>query len=324
MPEPSPLSVRRPTKLTGFTLVELLVVIAIIGILVALLLPAVQSSREAARNIQCRNHLKQLGLAAHNYHTTHRKFPGSAGESMHGLAGVRQVSGYEPSPVRRLGVSWISQSLPFMEGGPVAESVTAWRWEDGRPYAIPNLSAAMEMALEGLYCPSRRAPIAYPLLYEYSAFYGLVGGRTDYAINGGGHALMLSERIGGVWIAGQRVGAKDITDGLSHTLFAGEKAMQTEEYETGGDYGDFSPFWGRTGFDRFGEINSYVRQVREAPFRDRPGSCEAACHSFGSAHVGSWNVVHCDGSVRSLPYATNMQVLRAFAGIDDGRRVELD
>ena len=317
-------TVLRPTQPFGFTLVELLVVIAIIGILVALLLPAVQSSREAARNIQCRNHLKQLGLAAHNYHTTHQRFPGSAGESTFGLWGVPEVRGYEPSEERRVGVSWVAQSLPFMEGGPAAETVTDWRWADGRPVSIPNLHATLESALAGLYCPSRRAPIAYPLLYEYSAFYGLVGGRTDYAINAGPYSQNPNERLFGVWVAGRRVGAKDITDGLSHTMLAGEKGMQTEQYETGGDFGDFAPFWGRTGFDRFGELKSYVRLVREAPYRDRPGSCETACHSFGSAHVGSWNVVHCDGSVRSMPYATNIRILRGFAAIEDGSRLELD
>ncbi|MEX0818435.1 MAG: DUF1559 domain-containing protein, partial [Pirellulaceae bacterium] len=91
----------------GFTLVELLVVIAIIGILVALLLPAVQAAREAARRMSCNNNLKQLALAAHNYHDTYKVFPANANN--------RDASRGKP-PTN--GFSWISKTLPFFEQGP--------------------------------------------------------------------------------------------------------------------------------------------------------------------------------------------------------------
>ena len=91
----------------GFTLVELLVVIAIIGALVALLLPAVQASREAARNMQCKSHLKQVGIAAHNYLSAHNKFPGYGGEILQGIAGEGLTINvdYFPDPVQKLGAT---------------------------------------------------------------------------------------------------------------------------------------------------------------------------------------------------------------------------
>ena len=314
-------------RFVGFTLVELLVVIAIIGVLVALLLPAIQASREAARNMGCRNNLKQLGLAAHSYLTAHGKFPGSAGEVIDSM-NLGAVAGYEPSTEWRLGISWIAQLMPHMDGGAPAEVITSWRRGDGLPSNLGPVQLAISTAHGNLYCPSRRAAIAYPLHYDYRNFYGTTAGRTDYALNGGSRSIPTGQRgwsvARGVWVAGRRISAKDITDGLSLTLLAGEKSMQQEEYETGGDFGDLAPFWGRTGSGQFAEINSYVRQARTTTFRDRHDSCIDACHEFGSAHQSGWNLVACDGSVRSLSYTLDSEIYLAFVGIDEGGLVVLD
>ena len=104
----------------AFTLVELLVVIAIIGILVGLLLPAVQSAREAARRTQCLNHLKQIGLACHNFFESNGYFPGYAGEIP--PDDVTLPDGVEENDDWR-GANWMVQSMPFMEDSPLAEIV---------------------------------------------------------------------------------------------------------------------------------------------------------------------------------------------------------
>src|SRR6478735_3743939 len=96
----------------GFTLIELLVVIAIIAVLIALLLPAVQAAREAARRAQCTNNLKQIGLAIHNYHSTHQKFP--LGRVVQVVGSVTNISrAYSPH----------SQMLPFLEQAPIYQAI---------------------------------------------------------------------------------------------------------------------------------------------------------------------------------------------------------
>ena len=111
---------RAPTHRTsGFTLVELLVVIAIIGILIALLLPAVQAAREPARRMQCSNHLKQMGLALHNYHSTHRTFP--MGESL--IADGQYARYSYGSAMVGSGHAWSGFVLPYLEQKSVYEQL---------------------------------------------------------------------------------------------------------------------------------------------------------------------------------------------------------
>jgi prepilin-type N-terminal cleavage/methylation domain-containing protein len=108
-------SVRPARRKHGFTLIELLVVIAIIAILIALLLPAVQQAREAARRTQCKNHLKQLGLAIHNYESTYNKIPSSGLYSNPSGA----ASATNPRPYSAFPVSFFTAALPYMDQGPI-------------------------------------------------------------------------------------------------------------------------------------------------------------------------------------------------------------
>ena len=128
---------RRPL---GFTLVELLVVIAIIGVLVALLLPAVQQAREAARRIQCSNHLKQLGLAMHNYHDTFQQFP---------YAQYNDVRGNRSHPNRG---TWYPTMLPFVEQVALYDRLKPFFGTNAAPdWATLEIRSTI---VDGMVCPS--------------------------------------------------------------------------------------------------------------------------------------------------------------------------
>lgn len=319
----APLAVRRPValiKATAFTLVELLVVIAIIGVLVALLLPAVQSAREAARNTQCRNNLKQVAASFHNFETARRFFPGHAGEI--------EPRSVEFGPARRalaVGMprtgNWMLHSITYMEQGLIAEPLLlAAKGKLNKK----QLGLALTTPVPTLNCPSRRQPQAYPLVHSELTAYGPLGARTDYAINGGpsnaagtnggsGAGTNFAIEFDGVWSLGKRTALKNIIDGLSHTYLVGEKSMDTLHYLTGQDVGDRAPIAGLD--DNKGAANSYVRFAASVPARDTPNNCQS-CHAFGSSHPVTWNMSLADGSVHSLSYTMDFALHRALASID--------
>jgi prepilin-type N-terminal cleavage/methylation domain-containing protein len=303
----------------AFSLVELLVVIAIIGILVALLLPAIQAAREAARMTQCRNNLKQIAVSIHNYESARGYFPGHSGE----LEPNRADFG-EARRTRALGMpitgNWLLQALKYMEEGLIADVLIAAA--EGRGDAA-QVQVAVRTPVPSLYCPTRRAPVAYPLVHAEQEAYGDLGARTDYAINGGsttdeggGSELVGDARItikdDGVWALGRHTAPRHIVDGLSKTYLVGEKAMDSLQYTTGRDVGDRGPIAGLS--DNSGATNSYVRFAARPPAQDIPNNC-AACHNFGSAHFTTLNMSMADGSVRSFGYGMDIQIHRALASI---------
>jgi prepilin-type N-terminal cleavage/methylation domain-containing protein/prepilin-type processing-associated H-X9-DG protein len=156
------MNVRGPQK--GFTLVELLVVIAIIGVLVALLLPAVQAAREAARRMQCTNNLKQLGLALHNFHDTNQRFPAAFEE----LATSPNITGNSP-----WGCSWTARCLPYIEQQAVFQIYRFDRdWQDATTNAVPN-TGPICTKIKIFMCPSAPAQNTRPVNNGR--------GNTDYA-----------------------------------------------------------------------------------------------------------------------------------------------
>jgi len=182
----------------GFTLIELLVVIAIIAVLIALLLPAVQQAREAARRTQCKNNLKQIGLALHNYHDTHLTLP--------------------PGEVRGKNVSTLPLILPYLEQGNVAAlfdfKVLIY---DAKNYQATTQNLAI------FQCPSESSSgyVTWPAGSTTQA------GKTNYVQNLGLSAVYFetgpNARPGtAVFIAGRSFGFRDIKDGLSNTALFGE------------------------------------------------------------------------------------------------------
>ena len=307
---------------TAFTLVELLVVIAIIAMLVTLLLPAVQSAREAARMTQCKNNLKQIGIACHNFEAAQGEFPGFNGEEPPVAVSFTTASRSRTRQARDLdpGGNWMIQILAYMEDVALSDVLTELSTSRTlRPRTDPRISEAIATPVEPFYCPTRREARAYPLHGQYRSRYGKLGARTDYAMNGGaakgrtsGNSITI--QYDGIWMIGKRATIKNITDGTSKTYLVGEKAMDTKELVTGNGIGDHAPMAGWV--DRRGTANSYVRYAARRPNMDSPENC-LSCHDFGSAHREGWNAVMSDGSVRLVSYELDLVTHRATASISN-------
>jgi prepilin-type N-terminal cleavage/methylation domain-containing protein len=342
-------------KAAGFTLVEMLVVIAIIGILVALLLPAVQGAREAARKMQCVNNLKQMGLAVHEFHNTRGCIPENA-DAIAGWFPDAPVDRWsEPGvPARAaigvFGISWVSQLFPYLELGQV-DILDMTVSSSGGMVEFSSDPAQWEAFYEQRYrphemlnCPSRRPAARYPV-YQHGYGYGAQGSpmrehvaRTDYAANGGEHIgaalsgrasnlLTLTADNGIVQAVNQRkahlgelegwkkLRFHQVIDGLSNTYLIGEKYMNAEHYTSGLDPGDAQWF----GFDPgYGTVRYGGAQL--APENDQ--TARTVPRIFGSAHPGSWNVVLCDGSVRAISYSIDPVMHGRLANRQDGQVVD--
>jgi len=317
----------------GFTLVELLVVIAIIGVLVALLLPAVQAAREAARRSQCTNNLKQIGLAVHNHHDTYRNFPASQ-------IGAQDVHAW----------SWNAMILPFMEQQSIYDVLNPTSRTAAQAISASGsdtaLRAAMQTPVAGYLCPSDVGPE----LNDRRAVGGVSMARGNYvgANYSGRGASTLSSFTGssgpgepdGIFAVHDRPERfATITDGSSNTILVGERCW---EYRKNGN-----PHLVRSANHYFNRSNTTVNVLH--PNRGTGDTMACAMpginpfsvqttldtqpngdfgfdvrSSFASLHPGGANFVLADGSTRFISETINTTTLQRLVSRKDGQTVQLD
>lgn len=303
------MSQSHPFNRAGFTLVEMLVVIAIIGVLIGLLIPAVQKVRTVAQRSGCANNLRQIGIGLNNHHTVLKRYPaGGWGWDWVGIP-TRASSPKQPG-------GWLFSLLPYIEQQNLLRQV---------PDAGPQLASEMTKMLGApvpiFNCPARRDGGPYPnnRPYRYGdskgntfAFQPQVVARSDYAGNAGsqfinqwsgGPATLAQgddpaypwpdDKFNGIFYIHAWISTSDIMRGTSNVFLAGDRYIDPTHYFTGDSFGDNENQF--TGFD-----NDVNRTTFYPPMRDTPGIDNL--ERFGSAHAEGVNMLYADGSVRFIDY----------------------
>jgi len=282
-----------PRSQRGFTLVELLVVIAIIGILIALLLPAVQAAREAARRSQCMNNLAQFGLALQNYDSAHEMLP----------PGVVNPEGPIRSEPQGYHMSWLVQLLPYVE-----EQVTFQHVDfSGGAYDEKN----EPVSRTGIYlfqCPSdpgRRYSDEDPSTSNYAGCHHEV----EAPIDADNH---------GIFFLNSHIRSRDILDGASHTIFVGEKMIDAN------DLGWLSGT--RSTLRNTGTPINATAVIRTEPSTLAPGKPQPVndptnlyVGGYSSYHPGGAQFLFGDGSVRFLSETIDDQAYQQVGHRADGK-----
>ncbi|WP_152051940.1 DUF1559 family PulG-like putative transporter [Tautonia marina] len=319
-----------PSRSSGFTLIELLVVIAIIGVLIALLLPAVQAAREAARRAQCTNNMKQIGIALHNYHDTVGAFPTSFWRA----TPVYNAATPGVHPEARWGHSWIAMTLPYLEQQPIYNAINFNVGVAGGPGGLHTQMnhTGMMTPISTLMCPSDPSPTFSP----YTRVDTGVGWNftTNTALNSGPKLSYVGSlgdnhpddpnwwpyttslpvarnngfgegntHTGIMNRSGGTTSIRDIIDGTSNTFAVGETLFESCDWFT----------WpnpnGTTGTVNV-PINYEVTEHNGDANGIRDSRNWRAGFGYRSQHSGVVNFLFADGSVRAIKETINRDVYR--------------
>ena len=317
----------------AFTLVELLVVIAIIGILTSLLLPAVQQAREAARRSECKNNLKQIGLALHNYEATHRRFPPGYVSG----PGIPAMGPIDPQfDDAGQGWSWLTQLLPDLDQAPLYNSLNLLL-----PCYDPANSLFVRTSVPGFRCPSDAAG-QNPAYGETVNVVDVgdktlaVFGRSNYVSNVGHSTLWCSWPVSlfpnGPICRNSSIPVSSVTDGLSNTVFVGERSSNLADSVWPGavpfsTHFAWPPFasLGTGGTNRqYDGPGAYLgAHSGPCPYEDPivihpPNSPLGHSDQMQSFHSGGANILMGDGSVRFIAATVNLGTWAALCSRNGG------
>jgi prepilin-type N-terminal cleavage/methylation domain-containing protein len=317
------LVMRRSRNQSAFTLVELLVVIAIIGVLVALLLPAVQAAREAARRSSCSNNLKQIGLALHNHADVRKAFP----------------AGTKTSPAGGFGFSWLVEVLPFAEQQVIYDKLdligtSSSGANTGLAYNHVQNGTAFDGEIKWMNCPSSSLDKTawggqFSHLVKgagrstYTGISGAVDTTEGVLTNPGGAGAKGRLARSGALRAWKEASFADITDGSSNTMIVGEQSDFCKDsagarVDCRSDTGHAYAFGGHEGDARACNVTTLLHPINTKTWGLEGIENWGLNTPVQSAHPAGAMVLLADGSVRFLTQSTNLQIVYNLANRNDG------
>lgn len=342
------------TQRKGFTLVELLVVIAIIGMLVGLLLPAVQQAREAARRMQCGNNLKQIGLACMNHESANMKFPSGGWGST-----------YCGDPDRGFGKgqsgNWAFSLLPYLEQNALFQLGSSTATNSTTTISKKLSAERMNTAISAFICPSRRTAKLFTVsgTYNDSNFSATQGCKGDYAACYGTTTMAATNNAAsypgkvsmikntattqptGIIFDVSETKMGEVRDGTTNTYLVGEKFVYSDKYEDAFN-GDMNVLYAGvvnstansnfrsagvyTATNAFSMSNGTVTAngTPYAPMQDRAYGTNTSgtpYYAFGGPHAGSFAMGMADASVQQISYSVDPAVHACLANRKDGMAV---